>query len=371
MALERIDPFDREDRYCVDHILRYAWAVSFVREKRVLDIACGTGFGTTLLAHGGAAQVTGVDRSEEAVARCCEAWAVTNAEFRAGTVEDIGASGMEPFDVAVTFETLEHVAEPAAALRSLKAALAPGGILIGSVPGETESEDDNEFHLHHFSRAALEGSLRGLFREVRIFRQRFRLGSVVDAEEEDEGAPMTARDVRVVQLDFGHADSAADTYLFVASDGTLPPVGGDAAAWSRAAWRDFSESAANAFRRLDEAHRQLSGLHAKYRRLFAEKGDLQRRFTNVLGWGKFHYEQLHGKEPERHHLKSIEDAQSRREEQLRQRVEELRAGLVRAEAENEELREKLRRAAETRRDSARERKQSFEKGLESAGEFGT
>src|SRR5208337_4385431 len=43
------------------HLERYRWAAKFVAGKRVLDVACGTGYGTALLANAGAAQVDGFD----------------------------------------------------------------------------------------------------------------------------------------------------------------------------------------------------------------------------------------------------------------------------------------------------------------------
>lgn len=365
MALERIDPFAREDRYSVDHILRYAWAGTAARNKRVLDAACGTGFGTTLLAHSGAAWVTGVDRCEQTVARCREEWPLTNAEFLVASIETLREIDRKPFDVAVTFETLEHVADPERALHALKAALMPCGVVIGSVPGETEANDFNEFHLHRFQRKSLETLLRNVFRGVKIYRQRFRLCSEIDTGESNEVVPMRWGSRRVLHLDFGHADGVTDSYLFVASDNSLPSLPSDAAAWSREAWLAAEHFTSTAVGGLDQLHRKLGDINTEYRRLFAEKGDLQRRFKNVLEWGKFHYEQLHGRKSERHYLQAIEEAQSKREEHLRRRVDEIQYDLSQAEKEINNLKAMLRQAEEASFQFARSRKQSFEKGLAS------
>jgi len=59
--------------------------------------------------------------------------------------------------------------------------------------------------------------------------------------------------------------------------------------------------------------------------LFFEHGELQREFTNVLGWGKYHYEVVAGKEPKQDYMETIEKAQSAREEALRAEVHNLQA----------------------------------------------
>src|SRR5208282_5082698 len=52
-----------------EHITRYKFAVPYVKEKRVLDIACGSGYGSSLLAET-AATVNGRDLSPEAIEYC-------------------------------------------------------------------------------------------------------------------------------------------------------------------------------------------------------------------------------------------------------------------------------------------------------------
>src|SRR5258708_30443469 len=56
------------DLYQVEHKQRYEWALDYCQGKRVLDVACGTAYGSTILAQSGAAHVVGVDMSAEAIA---------------------------------------------------------------------------------------------------------------------------------------------------------------------------------------------------------------------------------------------------------------------------------------------------------------
>ncbi|MBC8077028.1 MAG: class I SAM-dependent methyltransferase, partial [Chloroflexales bacterium] len=67
MADERIDPAAREDKWVVDHYARYLFASSVAAGRRALDVACGTGFGSHLLAESGATHVLGADLAQDAV----------------------------------------------------------------------------------------------------------------------------------------------------------------------------------------------------------------------------------------------------------------------------------------------------------------
>jgi len=90
------------------HLQRYHWAAEFIAGKRVLDVACGTGYGTALLAKAGAAQVDGFDCSAEAVDFAKSTWALPNATFAVATTDRLPVPDAS-YDVYVSFETIEHV----------------------------------------------------------------------------------------------------------------------------------------------------------------------------------------------------------------------------------------------------------------------
>ncbi|MEW6073217.1 MAG: methyltransferase domain-containing protein [Planctomycetota bacterium] len=95
-----------------------------------LDIACGLGAGTAVLARAG--RVLGVDASETAIAQCRERCG-GGAEFLAGDALDLDLGG-DRFGVAVSVHTMEHVADDRAFLANLARWLAPGGRLVLEVP---------------------------------------------------------------------------------------------------------------------------------------------------------------------------------------------------------------------------------------------
>jgi 2-polyprenyl-3-methyl-5-hydroxy-6-metoxy-1,4-benzoquinol methylase len=118
------------------HLARYDFAASYIAGGKVADIACGTGYGSRALSEQGQAfYVIGVDVSEEAIRYAQRRHSPPRVEFRAASGDDTGLQEND-FDVVVSFETIEHVADERAFLREFKRLLKPGGLLICSVPNQ-------------------------------------------------------------------------------------------------------------------------------------------------------------------------------------------------------------------------------------------
>jgi 2-polyprenyl-3-methyl-5-hydroxy-6-metoxy-1,4-benzoquinol methylase len=103
------------------------------RERRVLDIACGVGFGAHRLSQEGHTVVgADIDTSVLSVAR--ERFAhVSGLSFEEVDGEEMPYETAS-FDVVATFETLEHVRSPERYLAEVRRVLRPGGELFLSVP---------------------------------------------------------------------------------------------------------------------------------------------------------------------------------------------------------------------------------------------
>jgi 2-polyprenyl-3-methyl-5-hydroxy-6-metoxy-1,4-benzoquinol methylase len=130
------------------HLNRYKTAGEYVKGKRVLDIACGVGYGTQMLQQAGANQVIGVDLSTEAIQYAQHHYQQPNIQFISDNAEEFQWS--EKFEVIISFETIEHLPHPQKFLQRVRQLLSPEGIFLLSVPlGETRHFD--EHHLHAFS----------------------------------------------------------------------------------------------------------------------------------------------------------------------------------------------------------------------------
>jgi SAM-dependent methyltransferase len=139
------------------HLQRYQFAASHVA-GRVLDLACGVGYGTALLAARGETLV-GVDVDRDAIAYARRRYRGPNVEFQC---EDAFAfRDPDGFDAVVSLETIEHVDDPHTLMAKLVSLVRPGGVLIGSVP-TTPSVDVNPHHLNDFTERGFRAMGKGL-----------------------------------------------------------------------------------------------------------------------------------------------------------------------------------------------------------------
>jgi len=158
---DSLDAHDTTGRATLDlHLARYAFAADHLRPGRVLDIACGVGYGTRLLAErgGGAVRVVGVDVSAAAVAHAGERYGGAGVEYRA--CDALSFEDPEGFDTIVSLETVEHVSDPELLIEKLVGLLRPGGVLVASVP-TTPSVDLNPHHRHDFTERSFRDLVRG------------------------------------------------------------------------------------------------------------------------------------------------------------------------------------------------------------------
>lgn len=155
---ERVVEGNTPQRIWLDHTARYEFATNYVKDKKVLDIACGTGFGSKILQEKGARGVFGVDLSKKAIDFASEKYVGNGLEFMIGNVLKIDFPD-DLFDVIVSFETIEHVKQHEKVLSELRRVLKPSGLLIISSPnrkltspGKSIGDSpDNVFHVVEYS----------------------------------------------------------------------------------------------------------------------------------------------------------------------------------------------------------------------------
>ena len=167
---ERMVPEKADSATFWEHIYRYRFAAEFVRDKRVLDIACGEGYGTAALLRAGAASVVGIDVSSRA---CAHARRKYGVDARVGDVRAIPLPNRS-IDIVVSYETLEHVTEPALFLNECLRVLAPMGRLIMSTPNRDvfqEAGRHNDFHCSELNPEEFMALLAPCFERVELYSQ--------------------------------------------------------------------------------------------------------------------------------------------------------------------------------------------------------
>jgi O-antigen biosynthesis protein len=218
---ERFDPRTMGGQLVeAEHLVRYLWVAQLAEGRRVLDAACGTGYGSAILAAAGAAAVTAVDRSEEALAAARAAAPEGVRHQRADLAELPLEDGA--FDLVVCFEAIEHVDDQDRVLDELVRVLAPGGLLAISSPNRDVYIPGNPHHTHEYLPEEMEAALRARLANVRLLRQRNWIASSLMEDEQFAAGDRSRLPHMGVR---GLAGSRPGQEIFtvgLASDGELP-----------------------------------------------------------------------------------------------------------------------------------------------------
>ena len=164
-----------------EHLHRYAMSLLFVEGKTVLDIASGEGYGAALLASK-AQSVTGVDIDPQSVRHAQNNYYDPKLTFLLGSCDSVPLPDGS-FDVATSFETIEHHDKHEEMLREIKRVLKPNGLLIISSPNRLTYSDEpryvNPFHVKELYFDEFRSLLQARFKHVEIYGQRLAIGSFI------------------------------------------------------------------------------------------------------------------------------------------------------------------------------------------------
>lgn len=187
---ERFIPGETEKELEIEHIQRYELLQDFVKGKRVLDAACGEGYGSLLLSRN-ATSVQGLDISSESILNAQTKYGRENLKFVTGSI-DLLPFEDDSFDIVVSFETLEHVNEDTQLrfLQEIRRVLTNEGTLIISTPNKKFYSDipkySNPFHVKELYKEEFVQLLGRFYGNVNIASQRFEVTSVIDSDNNSD-----------------------------------------------------------------------------------------------------------------------------------------------------------------------------------------
>ena len=172
---ERVVPNRTPYAIYQEHMNRYACASGFAKGKIILDVACGTGYGSAYLLEKGAREVVGLDKSVSAIHYAKEQYDDKKLSFVRGDAIALPFTH-EYFDVIVSFETIEHLKDHTRFLSECKRVLKNGGLFICSTPNKRISSPHtekpaNRFHVREFYPEEFLSLLGEYFIDIRLYGQ--------------------------------------------------------------------------------------------------------------------------------------------------------------------------------------------------------
>ena len=223
------------------HLAVYRWIAGRCAGKRVVDMACGEGYGAAVLAEG-AAQVIGVDANPEAHEHARLKYRRENLSFKRALVEEFEEEA--PYDAVVFLQTVEHIEDPVPLLEHLRSMLLPGGLAFISTPNRLTlappgaSRSGNPWHVREYTAAEFEKVLDPVFestellgvfhaRKLRLHDRALRLGwdrlhGALSLTERFYGWFVPAIDERDFAIRAGDLDGALDFLAICGPTGREP-----------------------------------------------------------------------------------------------------------------------------------------------------
>ena len=226
---ERFLPWIEGAQIHYEHLHRYAFAAQFVKGRKVLDLACGEGYGSYMMAQE-ADSVVGVDIDERAINHAQSKYLRKGLHFIKGSITEIPIEGEREFDVIVCFEAIEHVKDHDKLLSEVKRLIKDDGVFIVSTPNKAIYTDKlqyrNPFHLKELYFNELEPLLRQHFKNVRFLGQRISTGSNIwdISASRDASYAEFVLERGAERFHFAGSDLKVPVYFIaLTSDGDLKP----------------------------------------------------------------------------------------------------------------------------------------------------
>ncbi|MFA6486124.1 MAG: class I SAM-dependent methyltransferase [Candidatus Magasanikbacteria bacterium] len=161
-----------------EHEARFEFASRFVKDKIVVDCACGSGLGSTIFAQAGARQVLAYDISADDIARARQKNNLPNLVFAVGDATSLPCADQSA-EVFISLETIEHLFADDKYLSEVRRVLKPDGVFICSTPNRSVTgpgttiidHPANKYHVREYSQEEFVDRLKKYFLSIEMFRQ--------------------------------------------------------------------------------------------------------------------------------------------------------------------------------------------------------
>jgi O-antigen biosynthesis protein len=183
---ERYIPGQGGCQLAYEHLHRYLFALRWAQGRRVLDLACGNGYGAALLARR-ASCVWALDVDAETIAGAQKEWHAANLIFIQGDAVRL------PFrngsiELVVVMEALEHIKDQEPLLQEIARVCSEDGVVLISTPNKAAYSDAREyvnpFHVHELYLDDFIDLLKKYFAHVEIAAQQIQAGSLISSSSD-------------------------------------------------------------------------------------------------------------------------------------------------------------------------------------------
>ena len=153
-------------------LARYEFAKLYAKDKVVLDLGCGDGYGTSYLSSV-AKRVIGIDISRDAIQEAREKYRRHNLAYEVMDCYSLTFPD-EHFDLVCSFEVIEHVDSCDRYLSEIRRVLKRNAVVVISTPNRNASAYSySEHHLQHFNNIELQRLLDQYFKTITLFKQQY------------------------------------------------------------------------------------------------------------------------------------------------------------------------------------------------------
>jgi ubiquinone/menaquinone biosynthesis C-methylase UbiE len=177
-------------RDSIEHLHRYAIASDYIKDRIVLDIASGEGYGSNIMSEK-AKFVYGVDIDVSAVKKAKYKYKSANLEFLAGSATHIPLDD-NSIDTVVSFETIEHHDAHSEMMNEIKRVLKPNGLLIISTPDKLYYSEkrsfNNKFHVKELYKKDFMSLISTNFINTQLLNQKYVNGNSIIQDDETKRA---------------------------------------------------------------------------------------------------------------------------------------------------------------------------------------